>query len=90
MKNSKFSPKIILYSIITTYLIISLIAGLVIAEKNTKSVGFPNSEPMFVFKNNNDEHFIKLMFLGNSYQIDFSNIHYYIDEVSSYVYNYFM
>lgn len=76
MRRQSLSVKTILYSAISTLLILILLSGFVVAEKNTRKIGFADSEPWFIYKDSGEnEHYVKLRFMGKAYTIDFSYLY---------------
>lgn len=77
MYNNKIKvyPKIILCSATITGLIILLFSGMVVAEKNTKLIGFGETEQYFKFNKINDQKFITVKFIGQKYDINVTNIY---------------
>ena len=76
MKIIKESLKILLCSMAGTTLIIILFAGLVIVEKNTRSVAFGDNSPFLTYEHENFKpKFLKLHFMGKDYTILKNNIY---------------
>ena len=75
MKKCKLSIRSILYSTISTLLVLTLLSGFVIAEKNTRKIGFADNEPWFIYKDDlNEGHYVGFRFMGGTYKLDFSFI----------------
>ena len=76
MKKYKLSIKSILYSAISTLLVLILFSGFVIAEKNTRRIGFADNEPWFIYKDSlNEGHYVGFRFMGETFKVDFSFIY---------------
>lgn len=68
---------------ISTWLMLTLIMGFIIVEKNTRRIGFADNNPWFVYKDSqNDGHYIKIRFMNKPQVIDFSFIYAITDEIS--------
>lgn len=87
MKKDKKSFKIIISSMLTFQLIFVLFAGFIIAEKNTRKIGFADYSPWFISKNDTEGHLIKFKFMGEYLTIDFSKPYEKLDAISSYVFD---
>ncbi len=73
----------VFYSMISTWLMLTLIMGFIIVEKNTRRIGFADNNPWFVYKDSqNDGHYIKIRFMNKPQVIDFSFIYAITDEIS--------
>ncbi len=58
-----------------TSLIILLFSGMVVAEKNTKLIGFGETEQYFKFNEVNDQKVITIKFMGQKYNVNITNIY---------------
>lgn len=77
------SIKIIVSSMISTLLLLSLIIGFIIVEKNTRKIGFADDAPWIIYKNNYQSgHYVKLKFMDAFYTIDFSYLYDVTDAIS--------
>lgn len=55
-----------------TQLILVLLCGLIIAERNTRKIGFGDNRPWLEVQNSQEKgHYIDLRFMDNSYKLDF-------------------
>ncbi len=73
----------VFYSMISTWLMLTLIMGFIVVEKNTRRIGFADNNPWFVYKDSqNDGHYIKIRFMNKPQVIDFSFIYAITDEIS--------
>lgn len=89
MRKQNLSIKTILYSAISTLLILILLSGFVVAEKNTRKIGFADNEPWFIYKDNvENEHYVRFRFMGKDYTIDFSYLYDITNLISDNINNY--
>jgi hypothetical protein len=56
-----------------TALILILISGFVVAEKNIKTYGFDDKKPFFEYKLKDEDKFIKFVFMGRETKLFFEN-----------------
>lgn len=83
MENKKFSFKTIVCSMISTLLLLALFAGFIVAEKNTRSIGFADNDPWFVYKDDaKNGHYVGFRFMGKLYNIDFSALYDITDKIT--------
>ena len=75
--NKKISSlKTIVHSMISTLLVMTLLVGLIVVEKNTRKIGFADSKPWFIYKDNaTDGHYLQVRILDDSYTLDFSGLY---------------
>ncbi|MDQ5983084.1 MAG: hypothetical protein RUMPE_00082 [Eubacteriales bacterium SKADARSKE-1] len=88
MSNFKLSWKTILISSLITGILLMLPVGFIIAEKNTKQIGFEDNSPFLVFQNSPTEKFINFNFMGKTYKLDFTPCYNVINDVSSCIYSF--
>ena len=68
---------------ISTWMMLTLIMGFIVVEKNTRRIGFADNNPWFVYKDSQtDGHYVKIRFMNKSQIIDFSCIYAITDEIS--------
>lgn len=87
MKKDKKSLKIILSSMITFQLLFMLFSGFIVAEKNTRRIGFADYSPWAILKNDSQDHFLKFRFMGQYLTINFSEPYQKLDDISKYIFN---
>ena len=76
MKGKISSLKTIVHSMISTLLVITLLVGLIVVEKNTRKIGFADSKPWIIYKDNsNDGHYLQVRVLDDFYTLDFSGLY---------------
>ncbi len=76
MKRRILSLKTILHSMIATLLVLTLLVGFIVVEKNTRKIGFADSKPWIVYKDDaEDGHYIKIRFMDECYTLDFSGLY---------------
>ena len=73
----KISPiKTIVHSMISTFLVIILLVGFIVVEKNTRKIGFADNKPWIIYKDNTtDGHYLQVRILDDSYTLDFSGLY---------------
>ena len=83
MQRWKNHVKTVFCSMISTWLLLALIMGFIVVEKNTRSIGFADNNPWFIYKDSQyDGHYIKIRFMNKPQVIDFSCIYTITDEIS--------
>lgn len=83
MQKHILSIKTVLNSMISTLLLLTLLMGFIIVEKNTRKIGFADNNPWFICKDSRtDGHYIKIRFLDKSYTFDFSALYDVTDAIS--------
>lgn len=83
MKNKRFSMRTITCSMISTLLLLGLFTGFVIAEKNTRRIGFADNAPWLICKDDKQEgHYIGFRFMGKTYTLDFSILYDVTDKIT--------
>lgn len=61
---------------ISTLLILTLLMGFIVVEKNTRKIGFADVDPWFVYKSSYEEgHYFKIKFMQHSFFMDLSPIY---------------
>lgn len=76
------SIKTIFNSMISTLLILTLLMGFIVVEKNTRKIGFADNNPWFVYKDSyTDGHYFKVRIMNESFVVDFSWIYDITDEI---------
>ena len=86
MKNKKISGKFVLYGITISILFFTLLLGLNISEKNTKTIGFGESIPCVFIETNNNKHHFNINLLGGNYKFNFEKQYKFFDTVSNATY----
>lgn len=77
------SIKMILNSMISTLLLLSLLIGFIVVEKNTRRIGFADNNPWVIYKNScQSGHYVKFKFMDCFYTIDFSCLYDVTDIIS--------
>lgn len=73
MQKQILSIKTIFNSMISTLLLLTMLMGFIIVEKNTRKIGFADNDPWFFYKDSNEEgHYMKIRFMNKYYVMDFS------------------
>ena len=76
MYRQLLSIKTILNSMVSTLLLLLLVMGFIVVEKNTRKIGFADNNPWFICKDSRDEgHYIKIRFMNGFYMLDFSSVY---------------
>ena len=89
LKLKKISLKFTIFGILISFLITSLFAGLSIAEKNTRTLGFNKDYPFYSIElDENNNHFLQIYLFGNDYKINFEAQYKTIDIISDKTYNF--
>ena len=61
---------------ISTLLVMTLLVGLIVVEKNTRKIGFADSKPWLIYKDNpTDGHYLQIRVLDDFYTLDFSDLY---------------
>ena len=82
MEGKISSVKTIVHSIISTLLVIILLVGFIVVEKNTRKIGFADSKPWIIYKDNpTDGHYLQVRVLADFYTLDFSGLYTVTDAV---------
>lgn len=80
------SIKTIFNSMISTLLILILLMGFIVVEKNTRKIGFADNNPWFIYKDSNSYgHYFKVRFMNESFVVDFSGLYDVTDAILNYV-----
>ena len=70
------SIKTIFNSMISTMMVLLLLIGFIVVEKNTRKIGFTDNNPWFVYKDSyEDGHYFKVRFLDKFFTLDFSSLY---------------
>lgn len=86
MKRHILSIRTIIHSVIATLLIMTLLMGFVVVEKNTRKIGFAESKPWLIYKDSTDEgHYLKIRFMDEFYTLDFSCVYTVTDVISQFI-----
>lgn len=73
MKLSKEEIRCLLYSAGLTWLLLFMISGFLIADKNIRKVGFNDDEPLLILENENHEPcYVSFRFMDKIYYLDFT------------------
>lgn len=73
MQKKFLSIRTIFNSMISTFLILTLLMGFIIVEKNTRKIGFADNNPWLIYKDSEkDGHFLKVRFMNEFFVFDFS------------------
>lgn len=76
MKGKISAVKTVVHSMISTLLVMTLLVGLIVVEKNTRKIGFADSKPWIIYKDNsNDEHYLQVRVLDDFYTLDFTGLY---------------
>ena len=68
---------------ISTLLLLTLLMGFIIVEKNTRKIGFADNNPWFICMDSpSNGHYIKIRFMNQFYTFDFSSLYYVTDAMS--------
>lgn len=86
MQKKFLSIKTVFNSMIATSLVLFLLMGFIIVEKNTRKIGFADNNPWFIYKDSyNDGHYFKIRFMDKFCTIDFSALYNVTDTILDYV-----
>ena len=97
MQKKILSIKTIFNSMIATSLILLLLLGFIIVEKNTRKIGFADNNPWFIYKDSYDDgHYFKIRyrrrtvleeirFMNKFCTVDFSGLYNVTDAILNYV-----
>ena len=86
MQKKILSIKSIFNSMIATSLILLLLLGFIIVEKNTRKIGFADNNPWFIYKDSYDDgHYFKIRFMNKFCTVDFSGLYNVTDAILNYV-----
>lgn len=86
MQKQILSIKTVFNSMISTLLILILLMGFIVVEKNTRKIGFADNNPWFIYKDSTfDGHYFKIRFMNESFVVDFSGLYDVTDEILNYV-----
>ena len=88
MNNFKLSVRTILISALITGILLILPIGFVIAEKNTKQIGFEDNTSFLILQNSPKEKFIDFNFMGKTYKLDFMPYYNAVNDASNYIYKF--
>lgn len=70
MRFSKNNIKIFFCSLAGTFLLLTLLCGFILVEKNTRYIAFGDNTPFFVYQQEkNMPYFVRLHFMGSDYVI---------------------
>lgn len=76
MRKKMLSIKTIFNSMISTMMVLLLLIGFIVVEKNTRKIGFIDNNPWFVYKDSyEDGHYFKVRFLDKFFTLDFSSLY---------------
>ena len=85
----KISPiKTIVHSMISTFLVIILLVGFIVVEKNTRKIGFADSKPWIIYKDNaTDGHYLQVRILDDFHTLDFAGLYTVTDAIYTVISN---
>ncbi len=83
MKGKVSAVKTVVHSMISTLLVMTLLVGLIVVEKNTRKIGFADSKPWIIYKDNSsDGHYLQVRVLDDFYTLDFAGLYVATDAIS--------
>lgn len=83
MNFKKISLKFLIYGILVSSTIFSLLVGLNIVEQKTRMVGFENSNYPIFLNEENKEYILNINFFGKNYNVNIKNEFEFVNEISN-------
>lgn len=83
MKGKISAVKTVVHSMISTLLVMTLLVGIIVVEKNTRKIGFEDNKPWLIYKDNsNDGHYLQVRVLDGLYMLDFTRLYTITDTIA--------
>ena len=83
MRGKIESIKTVVHSVLSTLLVMTLLGGFIVVEKNTRKIGFADSKPWIIYKDNaTDGHYLQVRILDDFHTLDFAGLYTVTDAIA--------